>query len=188
MLGSWSNTLVSVRQVTQRNAGRRTAGIDGEVALSSQATSGHGGAGASTRGRRGSPCRFGVCTFRRPTETASARYPRGDGSLSSRRGSATRWSPSGRPGSSPVPTGFVRAAAVPTRSVLVPHAQRATSPTGVDSGRRSVGRVRQNRPSSVTRRARIVPRQGHGREVAQGRGDRERAGLHRPRRVLPKAG
>jgi RNA-directed DNA polymerase len=35
MLSSWSNTLVSVRQVTQRNAGRRTAGIDGEVALSS---------------------------------------------------------------------------------------------------------------------------------------------------------
>lgn len=37
MLGSWSNTLVSVRQVTQRNAGRRTAGIDGETALSSEA-------------------------------------------------------------------------------------------------------------------------------------------------------
>ena len=37
MLGSWSNTLVSVRQVTQRNAGRRTAGVDGQVALSSQA-------------------------------------------------------------------------------------------------------------------------------------------------------
>ncbi|WP_405161457.1 reverse transcriptase N-terminal domain-containing protein [Nocardia sp. NBC_01499] len=37
MLGSWSNTLVSVRQVTQRNAGRRTAGIDGEVALSAEA-------------------------------------------------------------------------------------------------------------------------------------------------------
>ena len=35
MLGSWSNTLISVRQVTQHNAGRRTAGIDGEVALSS---------------------------------------------------------------------------------------------------------------------------------------------------------
>ena len=33
MLRSRSNTLVSVRQVTQRNAGRRTAGIDGEVAL-----------------------------------------------------------------------------------------------------------------------------------------------------------
>ena len=37
MLRSWSNTLVSVRQVTQRNAGRRTAGIDGMVALTSQA-------------------------------------------------------------------------------------------------------------------------------------------------------
>jgi RNA-directed DNA polymerase len=36
MLRSWSNTLVSVRQVTQRNAGRRTAGIDGLVALTSQ--------------------------------------------------------------------------------------------------------------------------------------------------------
>jgi RNA-directed DNA polymerase len=35
MLRSWSNTLVSVRRVTQRNAGRRTAGIDGEVVLSS---------------------------------------------------------------------------------------------------------------------------------------------------------
>ena len=34
MLRSWSNTLVSVRQVTQRNAGRRTAGIDGQIALS----------------------------------------------------------------------------------------------------------------------------------------------------------
>src|SRR6266498_1439769 len=36
-LRSWSNTLVSVRQVTQRNAGRKTAGIDGAVALTSQA-------------------------------------------------------------------------------------------------------------------------------------------------------
>jgi RNA-directed DNA polymerase len=31
MLRGWSNTLVSVRQATQRNAGRKTAGIDGEV-------------------------------------------------------------------------------------------------------------------------------------------------------------
>ena len=37
MLRSRSNTLVSVRQVTQRNAGRKTPGIDGEVALSSRA-------------------------------------------------------------------------------------------------------------------------------------------------------
>jgi RNA-directed DNA polymerase len=37
MLRNRSNTLVSVRQVAQRNAGRRTAGIDGEVALTSAA-------------------------------------------------------------------------------------------------------------------------------------------------------
>jgi RNA-directed DNA polymerase len=37
MLRSWSNTLVSVRQVTQRNAGRRTAGADRVVALDSPA-------------------------------------------------------------------------------------------------------------------------------------------------------
>src|SRR5438552_15607133 len=40
MLRSLSNTLVSVRQVTQRNAGRRTAGVDGQVALSSKARAG----------------------------------------------------------------------------------------------------------------------------------------------------
>jgi RNA-directed DNA polymerase len=37
MLRSRANTLVSVRQVTQRNAGRKTAGIDGEVALTPEA-------------------------------------------------------------------------------------------------------------------------------------------------------
>ncbi len=36
MLRSWSNTLVSVRQVTQRNAGRATGGVDREVALDSR--------------------------------------------------------------------------------------------------------------------------------------------------------
>ena len=36
-LRSWSNTLVSVRQVTQRNAGRGTPGVDGQVALTARA-------------------------------------------------------------------------------------------------------------------------------------------------------
>jgi RNA-directed DNA polymerase len=40
MLRSWSNTLVSVRQASQRNAGRKTAGIDGEVALTPTARMG----------------------------------------------------------------------------------------------------------------------------------------------------
>jgi RNA-directed DNA polymerase len=37
MLQSLSNTLLSVRRVTQLNAGRHTAGIDGEVALTPRA-------------------------------------------------------------------------------------------------------------------------------------------------------
>ena len=37
MLRSRASTLVSVRRVTQRNAGRMTAGVGGEVALTSQA-------------------------------------------------------------------------------------------------------------------------------------------------------
>ncbi len=37
VLRSWSNTLISVRQVTQRNTGRKTAGVDGQVALTSRA-------------------------------------------------------------------------------------------------------------------------------------------------------
>jgi RNA-directed DNA polymerase len=37
MLRSWSNTLVAVRRVTQVNAGRATAGIDGQVALTGEA-------------------------------------------------------------------------------------------------------------------------------------------------------
>jgi RNA-directed DNA polymerase len=36
MLRSRANTLISVRQVAQRNAGRETAGIDGQVALTSR--------------------------------------------------------------------------------------------------------------------------------------------------------
>jgi RNA-directed DNA polymerase len=36
MLRSRANTLVSVRRVTQRNAGRHTPGVDGQVALTAQ--------------------------------------------------------------------------------------------------------------------------------------------------------
>src|SRR5438477_270753 len=37
MLRSYANTLVSVRRVTERNAGRMTAGVDGEVVLTPEA-------------------------------------------------------------------------------------------------------------------------------------------------------
>ena len=71
MLRSWSNTLVSVRQVTQRNAGRRTAGIDGQVALSSTGQGGDGGAGCTRRSPPGTRYRFGACIYRRPMENAA---------------------------------------------------------------------------------------------------------------------
>jgi N-terminal domain of reverse transcriptase len=64
MLRSRSNTLVSVRQVTQRNAGRKTAGIDGEVALTPEAR-----ADVAVRAHQsiccGVPARSGACTSRR---------------------------------------------------------------------------------------------------------------------------
>src|SRR5215213_3747628 len=60
MLRSWSNTLLSVRQATQRNAGRKTAGVDGEVALTPQARAGlavqghrDAGSGGALAGKRG---------------------------------------------------------------------------------------------------------------------------------------
>ena len=63
MLRSWSNTLVSVRQVTQRNTGRKTAGIDGQVALTSQARAGMAVQVHATIGsHRPSPGPAGVCT------------------------------------------------------------------------------------------------------------------------------
>ena len=77
-----------------------------------------------------------------------------------RHGSATRWSPSGKPGSRPVPTGFGPGAAAPTRSSPCIHASKGHGQTGVDSGRGSVGRVRQHRSFQASRRARIVPRAG----------------------------
>jgi RNA-directed DNA polymerase len=59
MLRSRANTLVSVRQVSQRNTGHRTPGVDGQVALTSRARAGlaeylhrHGGPGKALPVRR----------------------------------------------------------------------------------------------------------------------------------------
>ena len=51
MLRSRSNTLVSVRRVTERNAGRLTAGVDGEVVLTPRGQDRVGRKGARSRGR-----------------------------------------------------------------------------------------------------------------------------------------
>ena len=47
MLRSRANTLVSVRRVTERNAGRLTAGVDGEVVLTPEAKAEAGRQGAA---------------------------------------------------------------------------------------------------------------------------------------------
>jgi RNA-directed DNA polymerase len=74
MLRSRPDTLVSVRQVTQRNTGRKTAGIDGEVALTSQAR-----AGVAVRVHQSllscGPLRSGACTFRRQLTVQSCARP-----------------------------------------------------------------------------------------------------------------
>src|SRR6266498_4746375 len=114
MLRSWSNTLVSVRQVTQRNAGRRTAGIDGQLALSSTARAEMASWVHQTISTW-IPCRSGACMCQRPTENVARSAFPCSRTAATRHGSVMRWSPSGRPGWNPRRMGFGRAVAAPMR-------------------------------------------------------------------------
>ena len=187
MLRSWSNTLLSVRQVTQRNTGRRTAGVDGEVALSSQER-----AEVAVRVHRCAVVLGPVAGPARvhsqgqwqtaPTRNSGAHGPVSSGAGPQRAGARV---------GGPVRTTFVW---VPPGSqlcrcdrCLVFHAQRATCSTGVDSGCRSVGRVRQNRPHRASRRLGAFP----ARELVEGwlrAGVIETGSSPRPTRALRRAG
>ena len=108
MLRSRANTLVSVRQVTQRNTGRKTAGIDGEVALTPEAR-----AAVAVRVHQSisswRPRAVKRVYIPKASNRAKLRplgIPRADGPLPPGSGSVTRWSRSGRPGSSPRWYGF----------------------------------------------------------------------------------
>ena len=82
MLRSRANTLVSVRQVTQRNAGRKTAGIDGEVALTPRPGR-RWRCGCTSPSRRGAP-RGQARVYPegiKPCEAAPARNSRDHGPL-----------------------------------------------------------------------------------------------------------
>ena len=70
LLRSWSNTLVSVRQVTQRNAGRGTPGVDGQVALTPTARAEMAVQVHHTISTW-DPYRSGECMCRRPMENAA---------------------------------------------------------------------------------------------------------------------
>ena len=63
MLRSRANTLLSVRRVTERNAGRLTAGVDGEVVLTPEAKARLADRCSRTPSRS-RPCRSGACTSR----------------------------------------------------------------------------------------------------------------------------
>ena len=74
MLRSRSNTLLSVRRVTERNAGRLTAGVDGEVAITPEAKAVLTDKGTRTP-NRSRPCRSGGCTS--PSQGAESARPLG---------------------------------------------------------------------------------------------------------------
>ena len=134
MLRSRSNTLISVRQVTQRNAGRMTAGIDGEVALTSGAR-----AGVAVRVHQS------IRSWQ-PRAVRRVYIPKGGNSRKLRplgipvildpwtgvirTGLRTRWNPSGRPGLSLAPTGSGRVVAARTRLSRSTPRARALRPGG----------------------------------------------------------
>src|SRR6266545_4339948 len=117
MLRNWSNTLVSVRQVTQRNAGRAAAGIDGRVALTARARA---EVAVQVHATRSSWRPVAVKRVYIPkAHDKTRKRPLGIPVImtgATRHVSARRWSRSGRPASRPARTGFGRAAAVTTRS------------------------------------------------------------------------
>jgi RNA-directed DNA polymerase len=129
MLRSRANTLVSVRRVTERNAGRLTAGVEGEVALTPEAKAKLAEKGApERRAAQGLAGQAGVHPEEgQQNQTPSARNPRDFRQVPSGHGSSTRWSLSGRRGSSRGPTGSGRAAAAMTRS------KRSTSSSRADA-------------------------------------------------------
>ena len=71
MLRSRANALVSVRRVTERNAGRLTAGVDGEVVLTPEAKARLADRCSRTPSRS-RPCRSGACTSRSGAAAPSA--------------------------------------------------------------------------------------------------------------------
>lgn len=168
MLRSWSNTLVSVRQATQRNAGRSTAGIDGEVAL--------------TSGARMDLAVQVHQTIRSWTPLSVKRVyiPKANGKMRPlgipvigdrcHQGRARNALEPERGG--PVRTEVLR---VPTGPQLPRRyrgdpsdVQRPTGQTSVGAGRGSGGGVRPDRPRSTSRCDRIVPRPGNDPGLVEG--------------------
>ena len=116
MLRSRANALVSVRRVTEINAGRKTAGRrrQGRGAAPEQGRTGR--LDAAPRRAVDTPAgQAGVCA-QGQRAPAPARDSRDRRPVPSGPDGRTRWNPSGRPGSSRGPTGSGPAGAATTRS------------------------------------------------------------------------
>ena len=117
MLRSRANTLISVRRVTERNAGRLTAGVDGEVVLTPEAKAKLADR-VHQRPSRSRQCRSDACTS--PSQGAQQAPTIRDScdrrSVPPSTGRRPRWNPNGKPGLSRSPMGFGPAAAATTRS------------------------------------------------------------------------
>ena len=152
MLRSRANTLSSVRRVTERNAGRKTAGIDGKVVLTPEAKMELAGwVQHSTEPFMALPVRRVYIPKSGQREAAPARYSRDCRQRASSTGRRTRWSPSGRRGSSRGPMGFGRAVAAMTRSRRSTGRQGQKPEAPVGARRGFGGGVRPNRPRSPSR-------------------------------------
>ena len=115
LLRSRANTLVSVRRVTQHNTGRRTPGVDRQVALTSEDRAGlamrlhrQGGPGRALPVRR-------VYIPKKGGKNARSEFPLSQ-TAPSNSGCAARWNPSGKPGWTRSSTDSGRAADARTRS------------------------------------------------------------------------
>ena len=195
MLRSWSNTLISVRQVTQHNAGRRTAGVDGETVLDSPAR-------AELAARIHRPSQPWRALPVRRVFIPKAREHEGPEDEGSRRGHAASAGDPGdrRPG--PAGAGAARVGAgvgSPVRAPLVwvptgpglsgrhpddlHYAARPEGQAGVGAGRGPGGGVRQDRARPAAGRSSGLPRRGDDPGLADGPGCSTGAGSPRPRRA-----
>src|SRR6266508_1332265 len=175
MLRSRANTLLSVRRVTERNAGRKTAGVDGEVVLRPEDKAEL----VAWVQRLAEP--WTARPVKRvyiPKKGTAGKRARSASRWSltgcSKHGSSMPWSPSGRHGSSRGPTVFGPAVAAMTRSRPSSGSPGCQPQAPVGARRRLGGGVRPDRPFPPPRPARHVPRQGTHRRVAEGGRDRGR--------------
>ena len=172
MLRSRANTLVSVRRVTEINAGRETAGVDGQVVLTARCQGRAGGLGAAPLEPVDRPARQAGVHPEGQRKAAPTRHSRDRGPRPPGRGpqrAGTRVGGTVRAEVLRIPAGPWLSRR-DRRHLL--HAERAEPAAGVGARRGPDGGVRPHRPSTTCCRARRVPRQGTDRAVAEGRSGR----------------